>query len=533
MLEKVIENWLDSASEKSFQEAFCSMLAAEGHTIIHSTRHCAMELGKDIVTIAPDGIPCAYQLKGNPGSRLTLSQWREVSTQVFDMVTGKLVHPSIDSSKPFRSYLVTNGNLDEEVSRQIDDMNRSWAEKGLPYKLEVIVRGQMLEKAKALGETLWPSELTESKTLLELFLSNGRSPLLKDKLVDLLEAIFQINNPKVEISGAEWGRITASAALLCVIATSTYRQQKNYLAQIEAWTVYLSYLWASVDRFNLDKSIWKNEVKIATDAVLSLLHEVHQEIESRKGDLVEGDPLIDQPFGIIGVRLIWLTGLMSVFYLLRRELKEPEDQLDNELLAFIQKHTQTDRFICEYQVSQLLAVYFVFKKKNLSPDVLLSDLLQIVYTSNQPGSDHALPSPYHSEEEVLLAQEGIKNDVLSDHYAGSSYSLESLIYLAVRRNLKDLMIKSWSDITRMSFKSFVVEKSWNNYCWRNQSGINKDQQPKHTKQWDELVKEANEDKEGTLPVTLRNSPALCLLWLMVFPFRITPDLVKWLDKQFS
>ena len=63
MLEKIIENWLDNASERSFEKPFCYMLSAEGHTIIHSTRHTAMELGKDIITVAPDGTPCAYQLK--------------------------------------------------------------------------------------------------------------------------------------------------------------------------------------------------------------------------------------------------------------------------------------------------------------------------------------------------------------------------------------------------------------------------------------------------------------------------------------
>ena len=35
MLERVIENWLDKANERSFQQPYCYMLSAEGHTIIH------------------------------------------------------------------------------------------------------------------------------------------------------------------------------------------------------------------------------------------------------------------------------------------------------------------------------------------------------------------------------------------------------------------------------------------------------------------------------------------------------------------
>ena len=151
MLERVIENWLDKATERSFEQPFCYMLSAEGHTIIHLTRHGAMELGKDIITIAPDGTPCAFQLKAG---NISLAKWRdEVSAQTFDLVSLKINHPSVDSSKHHKSYLVTNGNIAEEVSRAIDDRNRTWENQNQPYlHLKTIVRGQLLEKAQALGK---------------------------------------------------------------------------------------------------------------------------------------------------------------------------------------------------------------------------------------------------------------------------------------------------------------------------------------------------------------------------------------------
>ena len=91
MLERVIENWLDKTTERSFQQPYCYMLSAEGHTIIHLTRHCGMELGKDIITIAPDGTPCVFQLKtGN----ISLSRWQtKVSPQTFDLILGKINPP--------------------------------------------------------------------------------------------------------------------------------------------------------------------------------------------------------------------------------------------------------------------------------------------------------------------------------------------------------------------------------------------------------------------------------------------------------
>jgi len=128
MLDRLVDNWLAKANERSFQRPFAHILADEGHTILHITRHCAMEGGKDILTLAPDGTPCAYQLKGAPTGKIKLSHWRsEIQTQALSLVTGKLVHPSVRGGKHHRSYLVTNGEFEEEVIREIDGICRCWS----------------------------------------------------------------------------------------------------------------------------------------------------------------------------------------------------------------------------------------------------------------------------------------------------------------------------------------------------------------------------------------------------------------------
>jgi hypothetical protein len=113
LIERLLENWLIRANERSFQIPFCQSLAYEGHTVVHLSRHCAMEMGKDILTIAPDDVPCAYQLKGVEGSgKLNLSSWREdLGKQLNPLVLGKIVHPSIPNGRPHRAYIVVNGEL--------------------------------------------------------------------------------------------------------------------------------------------------------------------------------------------------------------------------------------------------------------------------------------------------------------------------------------------------------------------------------------------------------------------------------------
>ena len=96
MLERVIENWLDNAIETTFQKPFCFMLSHQGYTVTHLTRHCGMELGKDVLAVSPDGIPHCYQLKGGQGKRISLNDWNtSLHNQMRSLVEMPIVHHSI------------------------------------------------------------------------------------------------------------------------------------------------------------------------------------------------------------------------------------------------------------------------------------------------------------------------------------------------------------------------------------------------------------------------------------------------------
>ena len=149
MLERVVENWLDNASEKSYQKPFCYILAADGYSVVHISRHCGMELGKDIIAKAPDGVYCAFQLKSAEKGNISLKEWRKINAQLFDLVTTSISHPSVNTTKHHRSYLVTNGNLTEEVQEAINKLNENWKkQKQAHLKLNTIVREKSSKKQK-------------------------------------------------------------------------------------------------------------------------------------------------------------------------------------------------------------------------------------------------------------------------------------------------------------------------------------------------------------------------------------------------
>jgi hypothetical protein len=114
VLARLIEAWTDSVSERAYQTPFCHMLIHRGHRILHSTRHGALELGKDVVTVDGDGIPCAFQLKGHPGGRLRKREYGELLPQINELLYQPILYPGAPKEK-HRAFLVTNGEVEEEV----------------------------------------------------------------------------------------------------------------------------------------------------------------------------------------------------------------------------------------------------------------------------------------------------------------------------------------------------------------------------------------------------------------------------------
>ncbi|MDE0484333.1 MAG: hypothetical protein OXI67_17265 [Candidatus Poribacteria bacterium] len=532
MLERVIENWLDNTTERFYQEPFCYILSSEGHTIIHSTRHPAMELGVDIITIAPDATPCAYQLKtGN----ISLSKWRnEVGSQTDDLVCGQLDHPSVDTTKYHRSYFVTNGRIEEEVSRAIADRNRAWTSQNQPYRrLETIVRGELFEKAKKLGTDLWPSELTDIRTLLEMYLENGEGILPKQKLSSLFESTFQLGKETAP-SNNECRRTIASAGLLCAIAVSSYTDKENHVAEIEAWTLYIAYVLALAEKWNLPKKVYKNEFEIATQSLYNTLGNLCAEVKDRTY-LVEGNPLTDSY--VYKVRMTWLLGLMSIYALWRCIKKEPKNETDDFLRDFCREKRSQLKLWGEAAIPQFLAFFWFFRKIDgtKEPDCLIYKLISKICNLNRPGNNRFLANPYYEVEELLphhFAPILIPPPVpLKDSFEGQSYALEGLVHLYVRRNWKQAMRSLWPAVTRLQFESFVPNNFCEFYRWRSEIGHNNFDSPTHTQDWEEL-KTISFESEGTcIPPTTKEHPILLLLFLCVYPHRMNAEIIRWLDTQ--
>ena len=528
MLERLIENWLDNASEKTFQLPFCYMLANEGYTILHLTRHCGMEHGKDIIAVDPDGYTCAFQLKGAPGSKIKLRQWQSTLVgQVQQMIFTPVSHPSATSQDHHRSFLVTNGEIEEEVLTAIDLMNRDWKSKGQSqYELRTYVRGQLVTMAKKLGESFIPPEIRDYKSLLEFYLEDGSGTLDKDKFSALIESFFS-----QKLKPSERQRLIASSGLLVTLATSNFSNRQNHVAIIEAWVIYISYLLWYCSKYKIPKNKWNNEYCIANQIIWTSCENILADVKESKHFLVGN--IMEDAF-LYKARITWIVGFLcslGLYY----SISEREKREVAYILKFVLDNESKFDLWGESAIPNLLCFYWLYRINDATqkPTGILVKLIRSIVKFAR-NRDSIFPEPYYGiEESISLHFEKDKEKVREKNQKGVSYFLEGITHLFVKENYKQMMKALWPDISRVFFKEFEFKSNLDFFKWRNGEGKEIMRTPKPIKEWDELKRESFESRGEIVPDLLKQNPHLVPIFLVVFPHRSNPSFLRWFDNYIT
>jgi len=535
VLERVIDDWLTKTTERAFQAPFCQMLAAQGETIIHSSRHCTMELGKDVISIATDGRVHAYQLKSTTTDRLSFSAWRNgLQKQAFDLVATAVRHPSISSKKHHRSFFVVNGSIEEEVSEDIQRMNEAWASQGFPdYKLETIVLGQLVEMATSLESSLWPDEVRDVNSILQLYLDSGEGQLPKERFAQLLESTARLSETNREkISKAECVRLMASTGVLCALALTRFTEKENRLAEIEGWTIYLAVVFGLAQRHNLPRKLWSPFVDLASMFIQGLLEHLAEDARNIT-NLIVGDPLSDR--FVREIRITHLTALFSLFWNWRRFLQTELSEIDEFLRSFCVNNSPYLLLWGEAAAPQLLAAYWGLQSMApaLHTDKLLLSQIDLISKVNGREGSGLLFSPYYGPEDVFEYLFEISDEDIPESFRRRSHTIECFIALAVRENLRQGMRYRWPGISHLMFAEFQAEKKWH-YCRHRNQGEGKLilRDPNDRQSWSELRGLYDGSGESDLPRVLKDYPIQTLLILICYPHRLRSSWVIWLDDRF-
>jgi len=526
VIERVLENWLINASERAFQAPFCQVLVNQGYTVVHLTRHCSMEMGKDIIAVAPDGTPTAFQLKATGSKKVSKDEWRTVLLpQIEELVTQAIDHPAIDANKTHHPVLVINGELEEEAQVAIKQYNESLRRRKFSKtaRLKVIVRGQLLRMFLELGENLIPSELKDEKSLLELYLMKGHETFPKKQFADLLESILPLTDSTISKPGQ--GRAMTAAAIVTALALSAFNRASNHVASFEAWTIFCSYILCLAEKRRMAEKQWKPVFQLGCEAILKSLEDLSEELASSQRYVV-GDPVADVPF--YRIRITHLAGLMALLGL----WSETCGRNNEEERLFISKCLPILSLWGEYAVPQFLAIYFFLGRfdATLKRTHFLGGVLAgIAKLGSDAHEKYLLPGPEVDPEEFVLDTHIRQENERRFSYKRGSATIVGLLHLFARYNLKQSVRCLWPEISRVQQKVFIPSDRSDCYRWHIERGREHSVYPQPTQSWAALTKEAEEHSGDDLPKLLKKYPVFCLAFLMVYPHRFSPSLVRWLD----
>ena len=524
VIERVIENWLTSSNERSYQIPFCQLLAAEGETVIYLSSHGPFEQGKDVVTFDKSGKLRGYQLKSGD---FGLSEWRKYKGEINDLVELPIAHPAAPSSGKHTPFLVTNGEINDPAIRAINSANAAWRQRRYPA-LRTISKGQLLKRFLAAHGAYLPKELSDFNLFMELVLADGRHPLDKEKVCRLLESVLPLANGR-KLKPTEARRSLSSAVLLVGYVLQGAYALQNHWAVFEGWTLAASYVLAVASKNDLAEEIWSISFDLCEHGAVEALSQLALECGNRE-HLVEGDALTDGHF--YHARVTLLVGLISAWSLYHR-IKRDETAHEQFVREFLRKWLSKMKIWGESAVPYFVAGALETEASGdqISGESLLINVLTVVLNTNgQRTGGPGMTSPYYSPEQALRLIYKLDPECRED-FLGSAYTVYPLIDFLARHLRRQALRSLWYPITGNSLKTFYPEEEWEWFRWRAETGVLRSQFLNSPQSWSKLVSEAENVDTSFLPRLLRLKPAFAIFFVLVYPHRFTREVLKLIEDS--
>lgn len=512
MIGKLLENWLDNASERSYQQVFVQMLAANGFKVLHSTRHCTLEYGKDILAVDENGVGCAFQLKGDPKGQMRTSEFRNgIQMQLVQLASQAPQFPGFPSGT-HRSFLVSNGSFSEEVQIAVTQMNQT----ALPSKIELWSRGTLLDMAQKVSDKLWPSEVQDTRRLLDLYMADAKDVLPSEVLAELLTSVLALDAPSHEMPAAQFKRIISSAAWVTGIALVNFAEADNHYAVTQGWTLYRGLIEGAATKYGYSGiAEYKGCCELAESATLDAVVALWQEVKAAK-HLVVSPPLEDSV--IYDWRMIVLMGLFSSLYLADLERPCLDDDSRQALIDWLgtASTVQPRELWGEGAIGPLFTFSLALMKMGRVTDAsrLIYRMAHELVTTNQDESKLALAVPYYRAERAFKMLFHLDGERDKESFDGSSFLARPLLLCLVALGMKNECEALWANFSRLTHRIFQFSSSHAYFSERTHLGkeVSKIYHP--TGRWHELeVEAANEEVKRLDSLWLQG------LWWQAAPHR--------------
>ncbi len=157
-----------------------------------------------------------------------------------------------------------------------------------------------------------------------------------------------------------------------------------------------------------------------------------------------------------------------------------------------------------------------------------------------PSNGFGVPSPYYPLGRVTLSVQratsrllGLVREVDEDldidleQFSGTSWVLESLVQMAARRDMRELVSGCWRDISHIQYAEFRPESEPDVLLFHCEHGDTASWFPNAEQSWKALCEDALLDDA---PSWVNTYPAFAQMFPLVYPHRVTSRLVRALDR---
>jgi hypothetical protein len=448
-VERVIEDWLIRADERSYQASFVSLLIRSGHKIKYVSKHGMLEFGKDIVSISPAGELSAYQLKAG---NINLAVWRDIKGEVFEL-TDVFRTPAGRRRHPRRCFLVTTGTIDDTAREQLRDHNDENRDRGLP-EIETVERDELIGSFLEVFTEFFPTSLGSFNDLVRVYLSNGTGPVDKPLFCSILRAIVPGRKGKAAAL-----RTLSSLIVAAEFASTPFRLDENHISAMDVWILATCRIVSLARRFNLKAGQWVPWLELCYDAIGSYGERLLTEVNERS-DYLEGSAFVDH--WLLPYRKTVALGYAAAVVNARRIVGADTATESRALVASLKRQIPL-RIWSEgswnYYINLATAI-------SISPE---GDLIALQLTASWLDvlcSSSMLESPYWTVEQELSVKRSDKRD--STQRSAESYSLGAALDMLCRRMWRQSLARLWRRISKREIAELVPDRLEDYFDWEIQ-----------------------------------------------------------------
>jgi len=275
----------------------------------------------------------------------------------------------------------------------------------------------------------------------------------------------------------------------------------------------------------LEKGDWLDSWNLVFSEITRNLFLLNEETLKRK-DFLEGSWRGDGG-PLYNARVTIVLGVLAALELHLHKV-DRDHGCDSQLLERVRDNLDILFFWGESSFPYFFSLikYLELNNENQLALSLLDRVFGAIVTSNSAECRTGLPNPYYGITDVLEAGFGMK-EIDFAGFAGSSYTLETIILMMARRNMKKVLEDNWRRLSHIQLEEFRVDNAEDLFLWRVETGLNCWKFPNLTQSWAELLKKAKTPSPGTR--IYQEYLELLRFLILVYPHRATTQIIGLLD----